>query len=76
MLIAFVTYGLIDNLFKSIFAGIFVLLFWFSYKNIFKLKNNDTKKFSAKIAAITGFSLGLLAISTLIAGLITDWIEK
>lgn len=65
-----------ESLSKGIFTGVFILLFYFSYENLFSLKREADKNFSEKIISIIGFSLGLLIVSATIAWIVAELIKK
>lgn len=76
LFVGVVVLGLLSSLFKGVFTGIFVLLFYFSFENFFLLKNEEKQNFTKKITTIIGFSIGLLVVSTLITGIAISFIER
>lgn len=75
LLTGIVAFAFTNSLFKGIFIGVFILLFYFSYENFFTLKGKDAEKSTEKITTIIGLSIGLVGISSLISWIVTEFVN-
>lgn len=75
LLVGIVIFVFTESLFKGVFVGAFILLFYFSYEKFFTLESKDAEKFTEKIATIIGLSIGLIGVSGLVAWVVTEFIN-